>query len=157
MLRYIGTLILLCILFPLLLNAQHKFTLKADDNKEYEDQVKELEYDLISLITRKDTSAYASYLAEDYIRINRKGVESTKQDVLNEFAQKDSVIRQVSSIPSNIRVRIYGDTAVMNFDLETKVITPDKTEIHNSKLTKVLVRRKNKWFMINNQGTEIQK
>ncbi|MGE5682851.1 MAG: nuclear transport factor 2 family protein [Bacillota bacterium] len=132
-------------------------TLKAEKNEQYEKQILELEYHLISLLASNDTSEYATYLSEDYIRINSSGKTSTKMDVLKEFAEKDSVIRQTSQTPSNIEIRIYGDTAIMNFDLQIKTIAYDKTDIRNSRLTKVFIRKHNRWYMVNNQGTALPK
>jgi hypothetical protein len=57
--------------------------------------------------------------------------------------------------PSEMQVRIYGDTAVMNFKLTTGRMVNDELRKKVTRATKVFIRRNGRWYMVNNQGTPL--
>ncbi len=115
-------------------------------------EIEALEFQLIDLLERRDLDAYASHLAEDYVRVNAAGQVDSKESVLDRF-RSDSGGNAWTSIPSDMHVRIYGDTAILSF-----VLTMERgVEIaRRSRLVKVFVRRDGRWIMVHNQGTAIE-
>jgi ketosteroid isomerase-like protein len=109
-----------------------------------------LEYHLIDLLGRRDLESYASYLAEDYLRINARGTISSKDEALTGFASTVAAGRQS---PSDIEVRIYGDTAILSFVL---TIEREGEPQQRNRLVKVFVRRDGRWIMVHNQGTPLE-
>lgn len=115
-------------------------------------EIEALEYQLIDLLDRRDLDAYASHLAEDYVRVNVAGQVDSKESVLDRF-RSDSGGNTWASIPSDMHVRVYGDTAILSF-----VLTMEREgEIaRRSRVVKVFVRQGGRWIMVHNQGTAIE-
>ncbi|MFN2421851.1 MAG: nuclear transport factor 2 family protein [Gemmatimonadota bacterium] len=128
-------------------------TVRADGDSAAMAEIAALEYHLIDLLERRDLETYAAYLAEDYVRVNRGGLVSTKDQALAGFASAASGGRQWRQSPSDIEVRIYGDTAILTFVLtqEREGLPPTR-----ARLVKVFVRRDGRWFMVHNQGTPLE-
>lgn len=108
-------------------------------------EIEALESQLIDLLERRDLDAYASHLAEDYVRVNAAGQVDSKESVLDRFRSDSG--DAWTSIPSDMHVRIYGDTAILSFVL---------TIARRSRVVKVFVRRDGRWVMVHNQGTAIE-
>ena len=128
--------------------------IKADNNAAAREEIKKLEFHLIDLITKGDPE-YGTYLAEDYALINSEGQLRHKPEMLRQFTSRDSRNDSGSMTPSEMQVRIYGDTAVMNFKLtvEKKVNGQPRKKV--ARATKVFIRRNGHWYMVNNQGTPL--
>ena len=123
---------------------------RADADSAAISEVEALEYHLIDLLARRDLNAYASHLAEDYVRVNAAGRVDFKESVLARFHSDSG---SSTSIPSDLNVRIYGDTAVLSFIL---TIERDGETLRRSRVVKVFVRRDGRWIMVHNQGTAIE-
>ena len=115
-------------------------------------EIEALEYQLIDLLDRGDLDAYASHLAKDYVRVNAAGQVDSKESVLDRF-RSDSGGNTRTSTPSDLHVRIYGDTAILSFVL---TIERDGEIARRSRVVKVFVRRDGRWIMVHNQGTAIE-
>ena len=115
-------------------------------------EIEALEHQLIELLERGDLDAYASYLAEDYVRVNAAGEVDSKESVLDRF-RSGSGANVGTAVPSDLRVRIYGDTAILSFVL---TIGTNGEITRRSRLVKIFVRRNGRWFMVHNQGTELE-
>jgi ketosteroid isomerase-like protein len=115
-------------------------------------EIEALEYQLIDLLDRRDLDAYASHLAEDYVRVNAAGQVDSKESVLDRF-RSDSGGNTWTSIPSDMNVRIYGDTAILSFVL---TIERDGEIAQRSRVVKVFVRGDSRWIMVHNQGTALE-
>lgn len=114
-------------------------------------EIEALEYQLIDLLDRRDLEAYASHLAEDYVRVNAAGQVDSKESVLDRFRSGSG--GDTRTIPSDMHVRIYGDTAILTFVL---TIERDGEIERRSRLVKVFVRQDGRWIMVHNQGTAIE-
>ena len=123
---------------------------RADADSAAMSEVEALEYHLIDLLARRDLDAYASHLAEDYVRVNAAGRVDSREGVLAQFRSDSG---SATSIPSDLDARIYGDTAVLSFIL---TIERDGEIMRRSRLVKVFVRRDHRWIMVHNQGTAIE-
>jgi ketosteroid isomerase-like protein len=129
-------------------------TLRADADSTTEAEIQALEYHLIDLLQRRDLEAYAPYLAEDYRRVNREGRVSTKEEVLTELASPSPAGRAPArQVPSDMDVRVYGDTAILSFVLTTE---REGEPPVRARLVKAFVRREGRWIMVHNQGTPLE-
>jgi ketosteroid isomerase-like protein len=124
---------------------------RADGDSAAMAQIEALEYQLIDLLERRDLDAYATHLAEDYVRVNAAGQVDSKESVLDAFRSGSG--GNTRTIPSDMHVRIYGDTAILSFVL---TIDRDGEIERRSRLVKVFVRQDGRWIMVHNQGTAIQ-
>jgi ketosteroid isomerase-like protein len=126
--------------------------LKADDNSKDAEEIKKLEFYFADLLTKRDLETYASNVADDYIRIDALGGKMTKDQVLSEFKSS----KAGSLTPDNLEVRIYGGTAILNGHLRTEREVDGKTIMRDALFTKVFVKHKGRWILVNNQGTLVR-
>lgn len=124
-------------------------SLRADLDTTAIEYLSNLEFKLDKLLDERDFKSYATYLANDYIRITANGKMSTKVEVLNQLESSHS--GAIETIPEILKVRIYGDTAILNIRLTVK----EKNETRESLLTKVFILRDGQWFLVALQGTAI--
>lgn len=124
---------------------------RADGDSAAMAEIEALEHQLIDLLERRDLDAYASYLAEDYVRVNAAGQVDSKESVLDGFRSAGG--GNTRMVPSDLQVRMYGDTALLSFVL---TIERDGEIARRSRLVKVFVRRDGRWIMVHNQGTAIE-
>lgn len=118
---------------------------RGENNPEAVESVKKFELELCDLIVRGEWNAYASRLADDYIRI-LPGQAQKKEEVLNEF--RTSGAKTVSMVPEQMDVRIYGDTAIAIIQVRSRLQTPDGHTIDiRGRATKVFIRRDGKWLL----------
>ncbi|HET6362127.1 MAG TPA: nuclear transport factor 2 family protein [Gemmatimonadota bacterium] len=124
----------------------------ADGDSAAMAEIAALEYHLLDLLTRRDLEEYGTYLAEDYVRVNAGGRVDSKDSVLAQF-RAGSGSRSASAIPSDLDVRIYGDTAILSFVL---TLEREGELQQRNRLVKVFVRRDSRWIMVHNQGTTLE-
>ena len=129
-------------------------TVRADQNPAAEEEIRSLEFKLIQQILSGD-SAYGTSLAEDYVLIGSDGNTHTKDEMTASFVSQNPVNRIESMQPSNLKIRIYGDTAVMNFELNLVEVVNGKRIASHARATKVFIKRNGRWYMVNNQGTSL--
>ena len=126
--------------------------IRADADSTAMAEIEAQEYHLIDLLENRDLDAYASFLAEDYVRVNAAGRVDSKESVIEQF-RSGSGSGGSTSLPSDIDVRIYGNTAVLSFVL---TIERNGETVRRSRLVKVFVRRDGRWIMVHNQGTPLE-
>jgi ketosteroid isomerase-like protein len=66
-----------------------------------------------------------------------------------------NVNSKVKMTPRDLKVRIYGNTAILQgiLDLETKSV--DVISKRTSIITKIFIKRDGKWYMASLQGTSL--
>jgi ketosteroid isomerase-like protein len=141
--------ILTCSIFTV---AQNKQTFGADKDSLSEQEIQKLEFFLANLIENGDIETYAGYLTDDYVRIAANGIVSTKQQVIDGMKNVNSKVKMT---PRDLKVRIYGNTAILQgiLDLETKSV--DVISKRTSIITKIFIKRDGKWYMASLQGTSL--
>jgi ketosteroid isomerase-like protein len=107
--------------------------------------VKALEQRLCTLLVNRRYHEYALYLADDYVRTTSSGELQSKQEVLDGFAEQSDIL--LSMVPEDMKVRVYGDAAVLTLRLTTQVKSGDGVEARFSRATQTFVRRNGRWFL----------
>lgn len=128
-------------------------TFRADKDSIAEQEIQELEFFLANLIETGDVESYAGYLTDDYVRVAANGKVSTKQQVLDGFKSTESKVRMM---PHDLKVRVYGNTAILQGILELEVKSGDTISKRTSIITKIFIKRDGKWYMASLQGTALQ-
>jgi hypothetical protein len=129
-------------------------SIRADQNPAAEEEIRSLEFKLVQQILSGD-SAYGNSLAEDYVLIGSYGTTHTKQEMTATFVAQRPGNRIESMQLSNLKIRVYGDTAVMNFEVSLIEVIQGRRIASHEKATKVFIKRNGRWYMVNNQGTSI--
>lgn len=128
-----------------------QLSIKADQDSNSAEQLRELEFKMNKLLLERDLTVYATYLADDYIRISANGRMQNKEQVLQEFRTS----QPGEAIPEILQIRIYGNTAVLNIHLTITREDSGKKITRESLLTKVFILQGGRWFMVSNQGTAL--
>lgn len=117
----------------------------ADPDAAAEAEIKALELHLAQLLVSREFDEYEKYLAADYTRINANGVVETREQVLAGFRASTG---GYSMQPTDLVVKIYGDTAILTGTLT--VASAEATRM--SRFRKVFIRRDGRWFLVSLQG-----
>ena len=125
-------------------------TFSADANPTVEEEIKQLEFFLADLISRKDIDTYATYLTDDYVRIAANGLISTKAEVLDGFRNSTGTTGKMT--PHDLDVRVFGNTAILKGIL---AIENKDGSTRTSIITKVFIHRDGKWYLAALQGTAL--
>ncbi len=100
-----------------------------------------------------DAATFDKQLADDHIGINVLGVTRTKAQVLENI--KSGKVKYEAIEISDVKVRVYGDTALVNYAANVKGHF-GATDISGQwRVVRVFVKRKGKWQSVSFQATRI--
>jgi ketosteroid isomerase-like protein len=149
--RY-SILILMAFLVPGIISGQQGSTFRADNDSIAEKEIQQLEFFLAGLLEKGDLDTYAGYLTDDYVRIAANGTVSTKQEIIEGLKKSSS---QLKMMPHDLKVRIYGNTAILRAILDLETRSGDTVSKRSSIITKIFIRRNGRWYMASLQGTPL--
>jgi ketosteroid isomerase-like protein len=118
-----------------------------------EEQIEKLENDRAQAVVKGDVAALEKTTADDYTIIDRAGRIRDKQATMG--AIKSGDIKLTSNKLSDLKVRVYGDTAVVTgrSDAEGSVNgTPSNGPV---RFTRVYVKKDGQWQSVAFQQTPI--
>lgn len=127
--------------------------LAADHDSRAEQEIKALEFHLAGLLMRGELDVYRTFLAEDYTRITDKGRVQSREEVLRQFAAKSEPAAAWSMEPTDLDVKVYGDTAILTGLLKLKPragASPAAPRVN--RFRKVFIRRDGHWYLVSLQG-----
>jgi len=119
-----------------------------------EQTLTKIEHDATAAILKRDFAAFGKFLADDAVITTPDGSMRTKAQVLAELKSGDLVLE--SSAISDLKVRAFGDAAVVTY-ITTDKGTYKKQDISGRfRWTDVFVRRGGNWLIVASHGTPIQ-
>lgn len=119
-----------------------------------EQTLMKIERDGLAALLKKDIAAFGRIFADDAVVITPDGSAQTKAQLIADVKSGDLVVE--SSEISDMKVRAYGDTAVVTY------VTTDKGKFKGQDIsgryrwTDVFVRRAGTWQVVAGHGTPIQ-
>ena len=119
-----------------------------------EQTLTKIEHDALAAILKRDVAAFGKVFADEAVLTTPDGSLQTKAQLLADLKSGDLVLE--SSTISDMKVRAYGDAAVVTY------ITTDKGKYKKQDIsgryrwTDVFVRRGGSWQLVAGQGTPIQ-
>ena len=120
-----------------------------------EDEIKKLEEARNQAILHGDAAALDRMTSDDYTFITLRGEMRTKSDILKGFASGS--FHYESREISDLKVRIYGDTAVVTGRSVQKGAENGKDYSGDYWFTRVYVKQKGRWLTVALQTTLIQR
>src|SRR6201996_2755204 len=106
-------------------------------------EIENLEAQWRSALMQNDVATINRLLADDYLGINPNGTLETKADAL---ALRRSGTVKISSIdPSNLKIRVYGDTAVATSQVELQGHDGERDISGRYHSTRVYSHKSGKW------------
>jgi ketosteroid isomerase-like protein len=117
-------------------------------------EIENLEAEWRQSVVANDIPTASRLLADDYLGINPNGTLETKADAL---AQRRSGTVKISSIePSSLKVRVYGDTAVVTSLVEVQGHDGDRDISGRYHYTRVYSRRAGEWKIVSFEASRVQ-
>jgi ketosteroid isomerase-like protein len=116
-------------------------------------EIENLEAEWRTALIQNDVATVNRLLADDYLGINPNGTLETKADAL---AQQRSGTVKISSIePENLKVRVYGDTAVVTSRVQVEGHEGDRDISGLYHYTRVYSRRDGEWKVVSFEASRI--
>ena len=116
-------------------------------------EVENLESQWRTAMIQNDVATVNRLLADDYLGINPNGTLETKADAL---ATRRSGTVKISSIePDNIKVRVYGDTAVVTSRVDVVGHDGEHDISGRYRYTRVYNRRSGEWKVVSFEASRI--
>jgi uncharacterized protein (TIGR02246 family) len=118
-----------------------------------EEQIKALHEQGRQAALKGDSSFAEKYLADDYIGVGVNGQMRTKAEVIQMF--KSASLKYESINQRVLKIRTYGDTAVVNTEAAVKLRLDGKPTSGDFRAIFVWVKQKGHWKEIAFQSTPI--
>lgn len=119
-----------------------------------EDEIKNLEEIRNQAVLHDDVATLDRMTSDDYTFITLRGEMRTKSEILKGFASGS--FHYESREVSDLKVRIYGDTAIITGRSVQKGIENGKDYSGDYRFTRVYVKQKGRWVTVALQTTLIQ-
>jgi ketosteroid isomerase-like protein len=124
---------------------------QATDVRELTQLVK----DLNAAIVKPDIAFLEQILDKDYTHYRPHGNVENRAQYLED--RKSGHVDFASLIADDIKVRVYGDTAIVTYRSTAKGKDQDGAIDEQRRWTRVFVRHDGHWKLVHSQGTTIQK
>lgn len=117
-----------------------------------EQELTQIERDWCTASVKKDAAALGRILADDYTSVGNRGTTSTKAEDLADLKNTDSTLTACTD--SNVKVRIYGDAAVVT-GLGSRSGTYKGVAFKDRQFlwTDTFIRKDGRWQCVATQGT----
>jgi ketosteroid isomerase-like protein len=125
---------------------------RSQDSSAVELAIIQLEKDWVQAALKKDAGAMDRIVADDWIGIAFDGTTLTKAVVLNDLKSGTTVSHTIELGP--LKVRVYGDTAIVNGSSTEKSTWQGKDTSGHYMLVDVFVNRNGRWQVVSSQVTK---
>jgi hypothetical protein len=115
--------------------------------------ISNLENDAVKADLAGDPDFYQNVLADDWTRGDSDGTYYTKADLLNLMGDKNS-IKTNSEKLSELKVRVYGDTAVATYKDTYDLLIKGEHRAHTIIATDTFVKMDGEWKQVASHGSE---
>ena len=118
-----------------------------------EEQIKKMEKDRAAAVVKADVATLESLTSDDYVLINANGQVSNKAETMSNI--KTGKIKLTANEVSDMKVRVYGDSAVVTGKSTAKG-SINGIELKGPVMfTRVYVKKNGKWQSVAFQQTPI--
>jgi len=119
-----------------------------------EKEIRDIEEQLRTAAVKGDGAAFDRLLADDYTSTNMSGLTRSKSEII---ADAKSGAQKTESVSlENVKVRTYGDTAVLTADRTTKSTLRGQDNSGRQRQIRVYVKRNGRWQAVAMQSTAIR-
>jgi ketosteroid isomerase-like protein len=116
-------------------------------------EIEQIERQLVAAISAVDLTTYDRLVADDYVVVQASGVEMTKADVMASY--RTGARRYKGLVISEVKVHLYGDTAVLSARSSGFRIDGGNEVPNNVRYIRVYARRQGKWRAVSQMATPI--
>ena len=118
-----------------------------------EEQLKKLETDRAAAVVKGDVATLEKQTSDDYTLINMNGQMSDKSQMVNAF--KSGQTKLTSDEVSDMKVRVYGNTAVITGKADVTGTLGGKDADGQIMFTRVYVKKGGNWQSVAFQQTRV--
>ena len=122
--------------------------------KSVEDMLVQIEHDWGNALLRADAAAWSRYLGDDWVLTYSDGTLVTKSMALADL--KEGALRIESFQLDDVKVRVYGDTAVVTGQITEKSKFRDKDTSGVRRFTDVFVKRDGRWQAVASHESDVE-
>jgi len=122
-------------------------------NSSTEEFVRFMEDAWVNAIVHKDINVLNHVIADDFGGLSPNGFAYTKQEAISDVQSGSYVVE--SMVLDNVKVRVYGDTALVTFYQNEKSKFGDEDRSGRYAFTDVWVKRDGVWQAVASQGTPV--
>lgn len=126
----------------------------ATDAENAQQEIKTLQGQVVQAILKADTGVLEKFYADDYVAIHGDGKLTTKAEEIENF--KTGVTKYESITVNEGKIRIYGDTAVVNALATVKTVVNGKPYSGQVRNTRVWVKEAGVWKLVVFQTTRVE-
>jgi hypothetical protein len=150
----LATCVVIAVAFSLVaLTAAPAYSQGAATGSSVEEQIKKMERDRAAAVVKGDVAMLEGLTSDDYILINASGQVSDKATTMNNI--KTGNIKLTANEVSDLRVRMYGDTAVVTGKSTARGTVGGRELKGPVMFTRVYVKKDGKWKSVAFQQTPI--
>ena len=120
-----------------------------------EQQIKDLEKQWTDAELKQDAVALDRILADDIVEIESTGQVQTKAEDLADLKSGEFKLESLSF--GDMKVRVFGNVAVVNGPYTMKGTYKGKDISHEGHFTDVFVKRQGRWQCVSTQSTPVTK
>ena len=117
------------------------------------DDVKAAEMNWLAGITKNDFPLLEKVLAEDLYYLHSTGIVDTKASYIKSMSSGKQ--KYASGKINDLKIRVYGKTAVINGDANFEFVTDGKPGKGHLKYTHVFVKGAKGWQLVSHQSLRI--
>jgi ketosteroid isomerase-like protein len=121
--------------------------------EDVQEQLKKLETDRAAAIVKGDVATLEKQTSDDYTLINMNGQMSDKSQMVNNF--KTGQTKLTSDELSDMKVRVYGNTAVITGKADVKGTLGGNDATGQIMFTRVYVKKGGQWQAVAFQQTRV--
>jgi ketosteroid isomerase-like protein len=125
---------------------------KTNSDAAISETLQAMEHAWLNAEKNHDTAAFENIVADDWIAIGPDGKNQTKA----ERAAEIKAAHVTSATMGDMKVRVFGDTAVVTGTDGEIAMEDDKKSSNHYAWTDVFVKRNGKWLAVASQTTQIK-
>jgi len=120
-----------------------------------ERELMQMERDWSAAYLSHDVSVVDRLLADDFIGTDGRGIMTDKKQELEDARSENPNRKVLSEAIDDLKVRIYGDTAIVNGRTTEKIQSGGKEFVIQYRRTDVFVKRNGRWQCVSFHGSRI--
>ena len=118
-----------------------------------EQQIVQLENQRFEAMTSADTDALKLILADELTYTHTSAAQDTKQSLIQ--ALQSGTLKYESMVTDDVKVRVYGDTAVVTGSAKVTVMSRGQQNSFALRFTDVYAKQDERWQMVAWQSTRL--
>jgi ketosteroid isomerase-like protein len=115
----------------------------------------QMEHDWSAAYLSHDVSVVDRIVADDFIGTDGRGIMTDKKQELEDARSENPNRKILSEAIDDLKVRIYGDTAIVNGRTTEKIQSGGKEFVIQYRRTDVFVKRNGRWQCVSFHGSRI--